>query len=85
MDPTCLASNGGFAPTNLPLFQGVRFGAGRIGKFMELRRGRLHTRQAELRLGRRARANTLNLRQVSAVLQKKTDHRSTTDPDEFRR
>jgi hypothetical protein len=30
MDQTCLANSGGFAPISFPLFQGVRFGGGRI-------------------------------------------------------
>ena len=30
MDHTCLANSGGFAPISFPLFQGVRFGGGRI-------------------------------------------------------
>ena len=28
--PNCLANSGGFAPISFPLFQGVRFGGGRI-------------------------------------------------------
>jgi hypothetical protein len=30
MDQTCLANSGGFAPISFPLFQGVRFSAGRM-------------------------------------------------------
>jgi ABC-type uncharacterized transport system substrate-binding protein len=30
MDQTCLANSGGFAPISFPLFQGVRFGRGRM-------------------------------------------------------
>ena len=30
MDQTCLANSGGFAPISFPLFQGARFGGGRI-------------------------------------------------------
>jgi hypothetical protein len=30
IDQTCLASSGGLAPISFPLFQGVRFGVGRI-------------------------------------------------------
>jgi hypothetical protein len=30
IDQTCLAKSGGFAPISFPLFQGMRFGGGRI-------------------------------------------------------